>query len=333
MAILFAGGEFDAFIMLGSSFVFDAGSPNGDPNFCRGGMSYAAGSEPVTPDFGADQLEVWAHMVTRQNGSSPQGSGFDLLELRNSSDQGVVRLRMIAAGTIQLQYYNGTAWTAVNPTFNISGNTVYSMDLYVKIDDVAGMIEWYRNGVLQASFYGDTNLFSGASIRKAKIGMLSNVNGGANRSDQSEIIIATQDTRSMRLATLVPNGNGALDQWTGSFNDVDEVGVYTDFDYISSGTAEQVELFTVSDLSATAQTLDVVGVVVTGRGRKGAGGPQNLQMAIYTGGVQYNTGDLPGLTNAFATLQPAIWDQNPQTLAPWTVAEVQQLQIGFQSKA
>lgn len=330
MSILFGGGEFDAFLITGTNWAFSTsnGTTWYDSNYSRGAM-YGVHSDWLTPNFDTDYAEAWAHVRMYPDGNV--FSATDIIEFRNVSNQGVLRLRLSSSLTLQLQYWNGATWTNIGATYVYAADAVYVFDVHCKIANTGGLFEFYVNGVLHSSISGDTDVFIGSAIRNCKFNTLSNVNGGVNTCYMSEIIVCTDDTRSMRLATLAPNGAGTIDQWVGAYTDVNEIGTYNDASYISSGTAAQVELFTLTDLSATAQTLDVVGVTLTGRGRRGATGPQNLQAALYTGGAQFNTGSLPNVGLSFATLQQGIWDLNPDTGLAWTIAEVLALEAGYES--
>lgn len=326
MTILFAGGELDAFVQPnGSSLGVNTSTSYYDPDFSSCACN-ATESLPLVAPLVTPISEMWAHAVYRPENSS---STTVLLQVRSSNGQGVVRISS-NNGTLQFQYWNGSSWTNIGASFSPSG--LNQVDVHVKIADSGGMFELYYNGILAASYTGDTNLFSGANC--ADFWMGSTWNNSSFPTRWSQVILTdTTDTRAMKLATIRPNGAGTTDQWTGSYTDVDEVGIFNDSDYISSGTPNQVELFTMTDLSPTAQTLDVLAFVMTGRARRGAAGPQNLQAAVRTSGTDYFSGNLPALSPAFNSLTPTIWELNPATSAPWSISDIQGIEAGFKSIA
>lgn len=329
MAVLFAGGEWESFTPSDGSPEVVTTTAYFDNAFARcairmGGSSspnyaYAALPDPVS--------EIWFHCeIYRTNVST----GSTVWQASTSTGQGILRLQMVTSTPATLQYWNGTAWTTIG-LVNLASNTLLQLDIHMRIADTGGVFEAFVNGVQVAVYTGDTNLFSGSQVKTITLGQV--YNGIASTYWSQVIVTDTDDTRAMKLATLGPNADGALTEWTGSYTDVDEIGTYNDGDYISSGTPNQVELFGMSDLSATAATLDVIAFVMAGRGRKGAAGPQNVQMALRTSGVDYFSGNLPGLSPVFAALTQTIWPNNPSTSLPWSTSDINGIQAGFKSIA
>lgn len=328
MTILFAGGEWDAFQA--------PSGPNGvDTSTAFYDVDYASCAMQMTTnaDFFAElnpsaQTDVWVHfeIYVRNNLSS----NAVIWRLENASGQGILRgLRGSTATTAYMQYWNGSAWTTIGSAFTIANDTRVQWDIHARIADSGGIFEWYINSVLASSFSGDTNLFAGSTVSKIAFG---GTFSGTNFSSLlSQVIVADVDTRAMKLATIRPNANGTTGDWTGTYADVDEVGSWSDADYISSGTANQVELFGMSNLSAQAQTLDPIAFVMTARGRKGASGPQNVQAAVRTGGTDYFSGNMTGVTTSFGNFGQIKWEVNPQTGVAWTVSEIQAIEAGFKS--
>jgi len=328
MTILFAGGELDSFTFPNGLPTASTNSGYYDPAFARCAIQTGPNIEAVAT-LPSDYLEAWFHAeVLRVNATGTN----TVLLLQNLSGQDVVRfVYNNSTALLTFQYWNGSSYVDIGTTALVA-EIRYVFDVRCNIAASGGSFEFYVNGVLTASFTGNTLRFSGSAIGKAVIA--GTWPGAPSISvSWSQIIIADEDTRTMKLATLAPNANGTITQWSGSFTDVDDVGVINDADFVFTGSADQREFFGLSDLSSTAQALDVIAVVQAGRARIGLTGPQNIQGSLYIGSSEYNSGNLTGLSTTFNALQSVVWANNPATSGPWSVAAVQALQMGYKSIA
>lgn len=338
MAILFAGGELESFVVTGSVNNVGTGSSLYDNNFARCAIrsNGSAGSGNSTyADLRADYLEGWAHYELHTGNT--RVNNYVTWMLATNTSQGVFRIRLTGTSTpvpFAVEYWNGSSWVSWG-TFQLAANNViYQLDIHWNIADVGGVLEVFVNGAQVFVQTGDTLQFVGATGRRVYFSSLDNsANANSGAFSQCLVTSGNQDTRSMKVATLGPNAAGATTQWSGTFADVDEVGNWNDADYIFSGTTNQVSTFNLADLSATAATLDPLAVVTGGRARKGTGGPQNIQHAIRTGGVDYFSANDPTLGTSFGTMVQGIWELNPGTGLPWTVSDINALQAGFKSIA
>lgn len=338
MAILFGAGELESFIVTGTtpSAVL---SGDFDANFARCSIRSrgSAGSASSTyTDLRADYLEGWAHW--EYFSSVTRDTNHVIWLLATSTGQGVFRIRITGTGQpipLILEYWNGSAWTSWGAFTGQASSTRSQYDVHWNIADSGGVVEVFINGAQVAtSGVGDTLQFVGATGRQVYFSS-GDTNNNANSGSFSQCIVTSgnQDTRSMKLATLGPTGAGATSSWSGTFADIDEIGVWNDADYIFSGTANQVSTFTLANLSATAATLDPIAVTTGGRARKGTGGPQNIQHAIRTGATDYFAATDPTLTTSFGTMVQGIWELNPNTGLAWTVSDINGLEAGFKSIA
>jgi hypothetical protein len=144
----------------------------------------------------------------------------------------------------------------------------------------------------------------------------------------SECLIADEDTRAMSLVTLYPNAAGdanTLD--SGLYGDIDEA-VLNDADLLSSSTTGQVAQFNLSTLPAGVFTIkDVTGVF---RGIRGPTGIQNWKFGLKTGGT-IDVGQTYLMDTGWASYTRSFGSLNPVTGNPWTQAEIDALQIAFES--
>ena len=301
-----------------------------DANIAKEGFTASA-----TPGMGRINFnpvsELWVNW--RQNHADlTNSSSFvtcQLFDTSFSTSQALFRLtqgRLDTDGAIIGQYWNGSAWVSIG-TGPLSSVLTVEETLHVKMDNVSGIFRRYRNTVLDGELLGDTIRTAGTAINRIEF----ESHTGSGTQIYSEVIIATTDTRGRRLQRLEPTADGANTAWTGTFADVDEIGI-NDADYISTTTADQLETFVAADIAASLSTAFAVeAVVVSVRARKGDSGPQNLQAVIRTASTDYMSSNYPTLNTMFQGGQQKVWDTNPNTLAAWTQAEVNGIEIGVKS--
>lgn len=218
-----------------------------------------------------------------------------------------------------------TAWTSLAVSSAIGAYTqkVGKIDVYIDYA-AAGTVRVFWDGSEILTHTGD--LLSGGSTSLTAFTLR-----GINYSHcyWSEVIVATTDTRALALVTHAPTAAGSSSQWTGTYANVDEAAL-SDADLISTTTPEQVASFQVSDLPAT--NIGVQAVVVKARAQRDSGGtgPTNLQLGVGSGGTLGFSPDIA--TPAGFTTVSAIFETNPVTGAPFTVAEANAMEIAVKSR-
>jgi len=330
MTVLFAGGEQDAFdVSSGTTFTDTADTSRRDTNFARASLRGRGQSALLQVDFTA-QTEGWLHMNInlRSNGASQQD--FSFIELIDSATGNVVLQVDGDNGTFNLEYRNsGGTFTEISPNLLLVAGSTLPLDIHWKIDNAVGIFAAYINGSIVASFEGDTLHPGFTQIDRVTLSGTSNFATSVYDAFYSEVIIATVNTIGWRLSTLAPDGTGNSTTWTGDNLDVDDAAL-DDANFISSTIADEVEQFTVSDLSATAADLNVEAVVVAARSRNAGGVPLNVQMSVRTGSSDFFGSNIAGIGATF-TEGLEIFEQNPDTVADWTPGEVDALEIGVKS--
>jgi len=177
-----------------------------------------------------------------------------------------------------------------------------------------------------ASFSGDTIGDTGATAVDAAAWRPSNTPSAVNQTI-SEIVVATEHTINMRVAVLVPNGEGNQTQWTNGFGEIDDITLST-ADRIFTDTVDQVEMMNFSDYGGDAD-LVVKALSATVSAQRGATGPQNLQLGFRENVTEVFSSN-KALTEVF-TVFKARQDTNPDTSNPWTLAELDSMQAGVKS--
>ncbi len=130
------------------------------------------------------------------------------------------------------------------------------------------------------------------------------------------------------LYTLRPNGPGDLTQWTMSgtgganWDRVDETPSDGDGTYVSATTAGKVDKYNVQDVTlAPGESIYQVNVHVVARQTNSN---SNAQLKVR---INSKESSAFSLTTSYAD-HSAAWTYNPDTLQPWTQAEVNSLQVG-----
>jgi len=333
MAILFAAAEAEAFVLTTVAQIF-TDATNVNTNFVQNGINLSLGAE-ARCDFTA-QTEGWAHFRAHF-GSLSANSTLQVVEFVDSgTGQTVFQLDVDGVvssviGQFNLEYWNGAAFTEILATeYGLFGGIQYTFDFHWDIDNAAGVFEWYVDGVLVAQFSGDTLNTGYTQIDRMVLQCAnSSGSGSGNGTTFSEIIVATTDTRGMRVHAADPTANGTNTAWTNDVTAVDE-GNVDDTDFIESGVANDVETFAVRDLSAVADNFTVKAVVVNARALRDTTGPQNMELVVRSGTTDYLSGNVSGLTTAFAPFS-YIWADDPDTAAPWTTGGVNAMEVGVKS--
>ena len=327
MTVFFAGTEMDAFIPVGAQVLPTTAVERMDTTFSRSSVRTQTFSY-MEANF-AGLAEGWMHVTINIEQFPIALQDEPWVELRDSgTGQSVLQIDG-DDGNFNLEYWNGSGFTEITPTINsfLTQDTVQKLDFHWKIADTDGVFELYIDEALAASFTGDTLTGGFSQIDQVRLlNTAHDENSNLYNVYFSETIVADVETIGWGLKTLAPNGDGNSTTWTGTFDDVDDI-TFNDDTFVSSGTAEEVELFTIEDLGPS---FTVEAVVVAARSRTAVTGPQNLQMAIRTGGSNFFSSNVP-VGTGFAGEQ-AVWDLNPNTGLPWTNAEIDALEIGVKSK-
>lgn len=312
---------------------------NIDTTYVREGILFpgdAAGAARV--DFTA-LAEGWIHyrlcVPTIANIASLNGQLWKLYSQGFSTAQPLFQLdydtnsgtTSVALGYGVIEYWDGAVLVEGNAetTTGLAVTTQHNIDIHFKMDNTVGYIVQYVDGAEVCRFDGDTIRTAATTLDRVEFcSPFPSVTGTA-----SEIIIADEDTRGMRVVSLAPTGNGANTAWTGAFGDVDETGL-GDADYITSAAANDIETYVIGDIAGGLAGYDVLAVVASARARKGTTGPLNLQGAVRISTTNYFSANVSGLDTGYGPVQ-AIWTQSPATSSNWTQAEVNGLELGLKS--
>lgn len=321
------------------------GRISGDTAFTR------ANSVPVVPEnaflrtkpFSAKLTSAcWLGWTGRPaaNGFGQLAAGwYVVLEDRAATGQTVCGIRYLSGQSIhtfELAYVDaaGVVTSIPGTSFQVdtTGGPYHRFNLeYVRHASAGRLAVYLGDGGLQlAAFEGATDWRSAAGatgIDRASVrGGRNDVNSMGN---WTEVIACDQSTIGHRVAVKSPSGAGFHTGFTsGDHTSVNEAAADARAT-LSSAAGGQRESFTMTDLSATAKTMEIVGVYPTVWAKRGSAGPQNLKFFHRAGGTDHDGANLgPGLV--FARGQEKLL-VNPATGAEWTHAELTAREPGLLS--
>lgn len=335
MAVLFAGHELDSFT-----------------SYTPGMFSMTSSTGYYDSDFSRSAL-LSTLSATRTNCARidipPTAEGWIQFRWRSSNTAVTAPNNVVVAYTADdasaLFDLNGTltsfqtrgatsdsARTAISPSMSIGTSETAVITVHWKAVAGGMLLELFKNGVLISTATISNAYLSGKTVGILRIGGEAYSTSTTYVRGISELVVADEDPRGWRVATLAPNASGSASEWSGGFADVNQAAV-DDGTFISTELAEKTQLMALSNLSVSAQNLDVKAVSLGGRARKGSIGPQNLQAALRTNATTVLTPNLEPLGVEFGNLPQTVWQNNPVTGVKFTIPEIQGLEAGFKSKA
>jgi len=339
----FVGGEREAFVKASLATVsWTTTSGCYDPNFSRGAVIISGSGSGSSQTYAAARLssaqdDFWftvrhrydaGHYLVTAHTSSPW------IELVDSDFVPIFRV-MGVGGTyllplVRFEYWSGSAWIAAGDPEVAPIGAMHKFDFEVVLDNAAGAVRCYYDGHLLGEKTGDTIFTTAADVREVRFNIKSSA-GSSNSACFSEVFCRDLSTLGRRLATLAITGAGAGNAWDlGGYADIDEVGTFSDADYMASETADQEASFVTGDLSATAATYAVEDVINAFRMQIGAVGPQTLKGLVRVGGTNYASP--ADVTPAPVTDMDYVWavhPENPATTDPWQASEINT--VGFET--
>lgn len=214
------------------------------------------------------------------------------------------------------------------------------LEMDVTLDDVAGSVDLYLDNdpTPLLSFAGDTrNGGATGTLDQVRI-------TGPSFQQCDDIYILTgagsapfnAPLGQVRIYPKAPNGNGSSSQGVGS--DGNSVNNYQLLDEAASAinTSDYVGIFTDGnkDLYAyedVALVGSIANVEVYSNAVKSESGPKSIRHRLRTAGLEFTGVDQPMTVVNFVSHRDQ-FPLNPNTLAPWTPAEVNAAEFGFEAR-
>jgi hypothetical protein len=218
-------------------------------------------------------------------------------------------------------------WLA-NGSITIPNGDWAHIQIYYLPHDTTGSFKVKINGVLDIDFSGST---SPSTANIDRVGIYC-PGGSASYYFDNFVVDDAAWTGVSRIALCAPTGAGNSAQWTPSAGNnwdcVEEIP-YSDTEYVSTNTVDQVDTYALSDLPSAAAVVKCVQVVARAR-KEGSATPQNIALAVRTTGGDAYSAD-QALQTSFQS-HMKIWETNPGTAAAWTVSEVNAMEAGVKSR-
>lgn len=274
--------------------------------------NYLTPGTSITLDCGtALTSDYWFHGSVSWAFGGTWSANATVLEFQSSGAVGIVRMRNPTnSTTIQMEYWNGSAWTSAGAAFAISAG-LHDIDIHVGgIGGSSGTIEVFIDSV--SSFSASSlSISTTANIQKTIVTPATMSTGW------SQFIIADASTVVHKSKSVPATTNGTDTDGTGAVGNINEMPL-SDTTYVEFTTAGNKR-----SVKAAARTLTGTSkaVTVTGRlMRVDATGPQKAKPYLLISGTRYY-GTTFTLTTGFVNYTYT-WTTNPATAAPWAISEV-----------
>lgn len=308
----------------------------------------ATGSDPPTnyfktPAFASTAI-IWVHANTYLGSAntntvnnqsmfafSPDGVG--RVYLRHTGTSGQVKLSTATAAR--------TFSDKQTATGTFSAAAIQTIDWLIDYSCSAGSVtQLYINGVKVIDYTGSLCTDAATSLNQVGFGGLTNISGAGSCSSAtssscwSEMIVASEDTRSFRLATLAPQASGNTQGWTpNTLANINKFAI-NDSTFVSDGTGNVLSQWT-APTTAPAGLWIVKSVAIEARILKSASGPSRYDGSWRISGTDYLSGISGVLSTSFANYRIQ-QDNSPATSTAWSLSEIynsgaSQLNFGLKS--
>lgn len=287
----------------------------------RGAFKFDGSSALPVPHGTPSGDEVWYHFRHSQRRSDYSLSNHAFLIIRDENSNELARLKFDDS-RVGVQAVGDT--TVSSGYQSLAAFTPYSFDVHVT---VAATItaRLYINGAL----YGEVVAANTAAKGVARSITWQGEETNYNASHFSELVIADEDTRGMRIREMRPKSFGIFQEWDGSISALRDNDLATG---ISTDTALRRVSFGITNIE-NVQPGDVINRVVSQtfaqRGETGLSGFNHF--------FRHKNGNVSdGATQTLSVLGEYFLEEfplNPDTSAAWQAADFGSLQTGIQSLA
>lgn len=329
MTTFLAGSSLEVFVTRHPNLVTDTGSTMRDTTYTLSAVSANANFyfETLTVALGAETNIFFHHEHHQQNGHT---SGFQNPYEIVVAGTTMFRFRATgAAGTngTEIEYWNGSTFVSMgNVTVNNGGLGVRAQyDVWIKKHATTGFIRVFLNAVEVASVTNiNTTAFFGNTF--LRFGRAAN----ANFMSLSQILIANYNTLTAKVKQTAFTANGAVQEWTGAYTDIDElIGSYADV--LTTDVVDEISTFKSAARTVTGFGVRAVGMIFNGL-KGGEAAPANIRGVLRIGGTNYysSAAALGYGQNGI----PFLWNTDPSTTATWSLANAidANLEFGVQAR-
>jgi hypothetical protein len=260
-------------------------------------------------------------------------SNIPIAHFEDVGNNAQVTISRASSGAIEFRRGSryGTLLFTTTATELLPQNVWVYVEIKATIHDTTGYIEVRVNGISQGVFNGNTRTTANNSASTIMFGDVGNYM-------YYDDVYVCNDAGSVnndflgdvRVIALMPNGAGDTTQFTPSaganWQCVDETVQNGDTDYVSSNTAGHRDLYAISDMTYTPQSIKAVqvGAVL----RKDDAGARTVSTVLKSGGV-VDAASPVGISTDYQFIGK-IYENNPDGSVPWVRAAVDALQAGVE---
>ena len=245
------------------------------------------------------------------------------LSFRDSSNSAHFRIQMNANGYWTLKNPAGTVVATATQAYGI--NQWRFVEIYGKIADTGGRCKMLFDGDVVIDYTGD---LKNSSLPFSRFHHIAQSNG------YTDDIYILSNTGEDFLGDIIvrgrlPEANGFQNNWTplsgNNYENVDDVNIDDDSTYIYTDGAGNIDLFQFQNLSNVTGT--IYGLQLNISTRKDDAGDRLINPVIRSGGSNYysSTGSV-GSDYQYHTF---LYEENPDTLSPWTFGGITGSQFGL----
>ena len=329
MAFLFCGHKAKQFKPTTGYFSDSTTAGNFDSNYTDSAVQVpdrtnAGGGGTVSFGDGTE-TDIWVHMLVKNfNGTTNEDGAAFILYGDLGHQIAAIWLGPSTNQARMVDYTAGTNAVQRGSTFSV-GSTLVPIDFHVQYDNGGSgniVMDFYYNGVAMG---GGTQ--TNAITTNNSTGIAALKIGGYDVGSWlfSELIVANQDTRGMRLGQMTPDGAGNYSAWDGAGTDIgfnkERVGIETD-------TAADRESWSLSAYSGPASPTTIHAVVNQVYCTPGNSGPSQIDSFFRISSTDYDAGAVTA-----EPLKPNVyeWTTNPSTAAAWATTDFGALEAGVEA--
>lgn len=322
-------------------------------NYARGGIyvtpfGNAVYSNAISPAPASSSTTVWlsarVYVAASTCEDGPSTSSKVVGLVNSSSKNGVYfgysgcGLGFIKAG-IYKEDGSGSGSIANAEAANLYSTKIYKIDLQIINLGESSTINLYIDGgAAPIATVTGTTVTNGATLDTVAVGNAGAVTWHCYDSCYprvSEIIVSDTDTRQLSLVTLAPSANGDSTDWADGTPSADcailSKTAIDDTTYLSSATSAQTHQCTVAASPGfPAGNFSIPAISLSARAGKSYTGIGGFSLGVKVNGSA-NTPTAVSLPATFIGGIQALYTQNPIRSAPWTLTDLNSLQMSFKS--
>lgn len=294
-------------------------------------ITIAPFSETSSPEFASSTTgEVWFHFRARFKEYSSRDESQKIMFRFTDPENPSIYFEMRQSNTTGYNYNNQYLRYLAH-----DGNTLKSFQEPIRIPDAPIFntfdiqFKYVASDKIQFKVYRNNALVFAKTFEQngtETVNLPTNFTFGSPFGEvyYSEFLVADGDTRNARIRTINPNAQGFWDEWGG------EISSLSDDDATSGMFTKQPEKRHTVSLSPPAGLTSISNLVLVSYASVGLNGPDKLKHITRQSLVDYE-GPQHQLTDS-TRIHVTDFQLNPATGNPWTLSDLQAVEIGMKSE-